>query len=134
MIDFIIRIATVGILMGILDGLWLTVVASKFYKSQIGTLLLEKTNMVAALSFYSVYVIGVVLFVLAPALEKGSIRYALMYGAAFGFVAYATYDLTNLATLKGWTTKLVVVDMLWGAILTAVVAAAAYWTIHAWRS
>lgn len=134
MIDFIVRFVAVGTVMGVLDGLWLTVVANKFYKSQIGKLLLDKPNMTAALLFYAIYVVGVVLFVLTPALERGSVKYAILYGAAFGSVAYATYDLTNLATLKGWTTKLVVVDIVWGAVLTATVAAVAYWAVSSWRS
>lgn len=132
--DFIIRLLVAGGIMGILDGVWLSVVASKFYKSQIGGLLLEKPNMPAAIVFYVIYVIGIVAFVLTPALEKGSWHYALGYGALFGLVAYATYDLTNLATLKGVTMKLVVVDMLWGTCLTAAVAVIAYGIITTWLS
>ena len=69
-------------------------------------------------------------FVISPALEKGSLSYALTRGALFGFVAYATYDLTNLATMKGFTTRVVVVDMLWGMVLTLVVAGATYAMLH----
>lgn len=128
--DFIIRLLVAGGVMGVLDALWLSVVANKFYKSQIGPLLLDKPNMAAAVIFYVIYVVGIVAFVLGPALEKGSWQYAVGYGALFGFVAYATYDLTNLATLKGWTTKLVIVDLLWGAVLTAVVAGVSFWFLH----
>lgn len=134
MTDFIIRVLVAGGVMGVIDGVWLSVVASKFYKSQIGGLLLEKPNMAAAVIFYVIYVIGVVTFVLTPALEKGSWQYALGYGALFGLVAYATYDLTNLATLKGVTVKLVVVDMLWGVCLTAAVSVIAYGIISTWLS
>lgn len=126
MTDFIVRLLVAGGVMGLFDAFWLTVVANKFYKSQIGTLLLEKPNMTAAVLFYIIYTVGVVAFVISPALEKGSWLYALGYGALFGFVAYATYDLTNLSTLKGFTTKLVVVDMLWGAFLTAAVSVISY--------
>ena len=128
--DFLLRLIVAGGVMGLLDAFWLSVVANKFYKSQIGQLLLEKPNMAAAVIFYVIYVVGVVAFVLTPALEKGSWKYAVGYGALLGFVAYATYDLTNLATLKNWTTKLVVVDLIWGAFLTAVVAGVSYWVLH----
>lgn len=132
--DLIVRFLVAGGVMAIFDAFWLTVVASKFYKSQIGQLLLEKPNMTAAVIFYIIYVIGIVAFVLSPALEKGSWQYALGYGALFGFVAYATYDLTNLSTLKGFTTKVVVVDMIWGVCLTAAVSVISYGIIKQWFS
>jgi uncharacterized membrane protein len=116
--------------MGVLDALWLMFVANKFYKSQIGNLLLDKPNMVPAIIFYVIYVVGVVAFVIAPALEKGSLVHAVGYGALFGLVAYATYDLTNLSTLKGFTSKVVIVDLLWGAFITAAVAGIAYLILH----
>jgi uncharacterized membrane protein len=132
--DLIIRFLIAGGVMGVFDALWLTIVASKFYKSQIGSLLLEKPNMTAAIIFYIIYIVGIVAFVLSPALDKGSWQYALGYGALFGFVAYATYDLTNLSTLKGFTTKVVVVDMIWGVCLTAAVSVIAYGIIKQWFS
>jgi uncharacterized membrane protein len=134
MTDFLIRVLIAGGVMGVFDAIWLSVVASKFYKSQNGGLLLEKPNMTAAVIFYVIYVVGIVAFVLSPALEKDSWQYALGYGALFGFVAYATYDLTNLSTLKGFTTKLVVVDMLWGVCLTAAVSVISYGIIKTWLS
>lgn len=134
MVDFLIRVLIAGGVMGLIDGIWLTVVASKFYKSQIGSLLLEKPNMTAAVIFYVIYVVGIVAFVLSPALEKGSWAYALGYGALFGLVAYATYDLTNLSTLKGITTKLVIVDIIWGVCLTAAVSVISYGIIRQWIS
>lgn len=130
--DFVIRALVAGGIMGVVDFLWLTIVAKNFYKSQIGPLLLEKPNMVAALAFYVVYIVGVTAFVIMPAFEKQSWPHALGYGALFGLVAYATYDLTNLATLKGFTTKLVAVDLLWGACLTALVSLGTYGLIRAW--
>lgn len=132
--DFIVRLLISGVVMGILDGVWLSVVANKFYKSQIGQLLLDKPNMAAAVAFYVIYLVGVAAFVITPALEKGSWMYAAAYGALFGLVAYATYDLTNLATLKAWPLKLVVVDLIWGMLLTAVVATATYGIIRTWIS
>jgi uncharacterized membrane protein len=132
--DFLVRVLVAGGVMGVIDFVWLSFVATKFYKSQIGTLLLEKPNAVAAVIFYVIYVIGIVVFVLSPALEKNSWQHAALYGALFGFVAYATYDLTNLATLKGFTVKLVVVDLVWGTLLTAGVATVSYWIIKQWIS
>ncbi len=130
----IIQVVVTGVIMGVIDAVWLSVVANKFYKSQLGGLLMEKPNMPAAVLFYVIYVIGVVAFVLMPALEKQSWMHAATYGALFGLVAYATYDLTNLATLKGWPVKLVVVDLLWGMALTATVSVLAYWVMRTWFS
>ncbi len=130
----IIQVVVTGVIMGVIDAVWLSVVANKFYKSQLGSLLMEKPNMPAAVLFYIIYVIGVVVFVLMPALEKQSWMHAATYGALFGLVAYATYDLTNLATLKGWPVKLVVVDLLWGMVLTASVSVLAYWVMRTWFS
>lgn len=124
------RLLVAGGVMGVLDWIWLGTVAKTFYRTQIGKLLLDKPNMTAAVLFYLIYVVGVVVFVISPALEKGSLSYALTRGALFGFVAYATYDLTNLATMKGFTTKVVVVDLAWGALLTATVASVTFAILH----
>lgn len=132
--EFVIKLLVAGGVMGVIDFVWLSIIANKFYKSQIGTLLLQKPNVTAAVAFYVIYVVGIVLFVLNPALEKNSWQHAAIYGALFGFIAYATYDLTNLATLKGWTLKLVIVDLLWGAILTGVVATVSFWVVKQWIS
>ena len=128
--SFVAQLLVTGGVMGLFDFIWLKFVANSFYKSQIGQLLLEKPNMGAAVLFYIIYVVGIVAFVLSPALEKGSLAYAAGYGALFGFVAYATYDLTNLATIKGFTPKLVVVDLIWGTVLTAAVASIAYLILY----
>lgn len=132
MTDFIVRMLVAGGIMGAIDAVWLSVIASRFYKSQIGSLLLDKPNMPAAVIFYVTYVFGIVLFVVNPAVEKLSLSQAVLYGAAFGGIAYATYDLTNLATLKHWTVKLVVVDIVWGMVLTGFVSAVTYWIVKTW--
>jgi len=124
--EILIQIVTVGVLMGILDAFWLSILAKKFYRQYIGSLLRDKPNMIAAILFYCIYVVGVVIFVSMPAVEKQSWIYALSHGALFGLVAYATYDLTNLATIKDFKIKVVLVDLLWGTALTAVVATATY--------
>lgn len=124
--ELFIKLLAAGGIMGILDFVWLGFVAKKLYYSEMGSILLEKPNMPAALLFYVIYVVGVVLFVVNPALQNNSWQHALGYGALFGLVAYATYDLTNLATLKGFSSKIVVIDLAWGMALTAVVSLGAY--------
>lgn len=109
-----------------LDALWLGVVAQKLYQREFGSMLLEKPNMVAAATFYALYLVGVVVFAVKPALESGGWTRALLQGALFGLVAYATYDLTNLATLKGFPVRVVAPDLVWGALVTAAAALAGY--------
>lgn len=106
-----------------LDLLWLGVVARNFYRSRLGQLLLDQPRWGVALLFYAFYIVGVVVFAMAPALASGSWRTAALYGALFGCLAYATYDLTNLATLRGYPASLALVDIVWGTVLTALAAA-----------
>jgi uncharacterized membrane protein len=120
-----IYLLTVPVFFGI-DMLWLGVVAKGFYRDNLGHLLRPDVNWAAALIFYLLYIAGILIFATLPALEKHSLRQAVVLGALFGFFAYATYDLTNLATLKDWPVKVVVVDILWGMVLTASVAAASF--------
>lgn len=129
--ELLIKLLAVGGIMGLLDFVWLGFIAKKLYYAEMGKLLLDKPNMPAALAFYAVYVIGVIVFVLNPALERGSWQYAAGMGALFGLVAYATYDLTNLATMKDFPLKIVIIDLIWGAVLTAVVATGAYFVVMA---
>jgi len=126
MMELLVKLLAAAGIMGVLDFLWLGFVAKRLYYSEIGKILLEKPNMIAALAFYVVYVVGVVVFVITPAIEKNSWQYALGCGALFGFVAYATYDLTNLATMKDFSTKIVIIDLAWGVFLTAVVSLGSY--------
>jgi uncharacterized membrane protein len=124
--ELLIKLLAAGGVMGLLDFVWLGFVAKRLYYGEMGKILLEKPNMLPALLFYAIYVIGVVVFVVNPALAKDSWLHALGFGALFGFIAYATYDLTNLATLKGFSTKVVMVDLAWGALITALMSLAAY--------
>jgi len=110
----------------ILDMVWLGLVAKNFYKSQIGFLMKPDINWTAAILFYLLFIVGLVLFVIAPAVEKGSWMQALLLGALFGLISYATYDLTNLATLKDWPLMVTIVDLAWGTILGAVVSVATF--------
>ncbi|MFW2391008.1 MAG: DUF2177 family protein [Alphaproteobacteria bacterium] len=114
-----------------IDFIWLGYIAKDFYRREIGALLLENFNMAAAVGFYLMFVVGILIFAVLPALQAGSWKTALIYGALFGFFTYATYDMTNLATLKGWSVSVVVVDMAWGAFITGVAALAGYFATRA---
>ena len=109
-----------------IDLVWLGLVAKPFYREQLAGFLGETFNWPAALVFYLVYIVGILLFAVLPALDKVSIRHAMLWGALFGFFTYATYDLTNYATLPNWPLKVVVVDILWGTVLCTAVAAASF--------
>ncbi len=109
------------------DMIWLGLLAKNFYKNQIGFLMKPDVNWTAAIIFYLLFLVGVVLFVIEPALEKKDLMFAISRGALFGLITYATYDLTNLATLKDWPLKVVVVDMIWGAVLSGTVCGSSYW-------
>lgn len=108
-----------------IDLLWLGIIARNFYQEQIG-FLLGPVNWVAAVIFYLLFIGGILFFAVLPAIEKQSLVSALILGALFGFFTYATYDFTNLATLKDWPILVTVVDVIWGTILTASVATASY--------
>ncbi len=121
--DFVLHFLVGAGLFLAIDAVWLGLVAPKFYRKHIGDLLADKPNLVAAAVFYVLYMIGVVVFAINPALEEDSLQRALGLGALLGLVMYATYDLTNQATLKIWSTKVTVVDMIWGSLITATVSA-----------
>jgi len=110
-----------------LDAVWLTKVAPKFYKSNIGHLMADKPNLLAAGLFYIIYMIGLVVFVVQPAVADKSVMYAATRGALFGLVAYSTFDLTSQAVFKEWPIKVTAVDLLWGTVLTAGVCSLATW-------
>ena len=107
-----------------LDFAWLGWIAKGFYQSQVGAVLLAQPNWTAAMMFYFLYSAGMQIFCVAPALDSGSALEAAALGALFGFFCYMTYDLSNLATLKGWSARLSLVDVLWGAAVTAASSAA----------
>ena len=111
----------------VIDFVWLGFVAHGYYRSQIGHLLAGDVNLPAAAAFYLIYALGLVIFAVQPAVAGGGVSKALMLGAMFGFFCYATYDLTNLATLKNWTLPVSLVDMAWGAALSGAAAAVGTW-------
>lgn len=112
---------SVPIFFGI-DMLWLGIIARNIYRSQLGHLMTPSINWAAAFLFYFVFLAGLVTFVIQPAVQKGSWLHALWTGAFFGLVTYATYDLTNLATLKSWPLTITCIDLVWGMVLSASVA------------
>lgn len=105
---------------------WLGLVAKNFYAEHMGFLIRTDINWTAAIIFYLLFIVGLVLFVIAPAQEKGSWTHALLFGALFGLITYATYDLTNLATIKDWPPLVTVVDLVWGMVLAASVSTITY--------
>jgi len=109
-----------------IDMVWLGLVAKDFYRSQIGMLMKPDVNWTAAIIFYLIFIAGLVTFVIAPAIEKGSWMHSLLFGALFGLVCYATYDLTNLAVAKDWPILVTIVDLIWGAVLAASVSTVTY--------
>jgi len=122
MLKFIQLYLVVLVSVFVIDMIWLGVVAKKFYKIQLGSMMAKRINWAAAIVFYLLYIMGLIFFVIYPALEQGSWFYALWTGAFFGLICYATYDLSNLATLKGWPKAVTAVDLVWGSVLSGVLA------------
>lgn len=109
------------------DLVWLGVIAKDFYRNGIGHLMGDGFNVAGVIAFYIVYIAGVFFFAINPALETGDWQRAAFLGAAFGFFAYATYDLTNLATLRDWPVGLAIADMAWGSALTSAASVVGFW-------
>lgn len=110
-----------------MDLVWLLGIAKNLYRDEMGDLMASEPKLLAGLAFYLIYALGVCIFVIAPALSKQSLIYALQYGALFGLFCYMTYDLTNLAVIRDFPTKLAFVDIVWGSLVTAFSAGLAYW-------
>lgn len=110
----------------VLDVIWIVGIAMPFYRAELGGLLATDVVWPAAIAFYVFYIIALIVFVLKPAIIAHSLKKAVLLGAFLGFTAYMTYDLTNLATTEGWSLAVALVDMLWGTVFTAVLAAISY--------
>ncbi|MDZ7926740.1 MAG: DUF2177 family protein [Agrobacterium sp.] len=110
----------------VIDFIWLSTMASRLYRPAIGDLLAENFRLAPAIIFYLIYAAGLTFLAVRPALISGQWTTALLYGAAVGFMAYATYDLTNQATLKSWSTTLTIADLLWGTFVSAAAAIIGY--------
>ena len=131
-------LAAVLVVLGVLDAVWLATMVPGVYRPQLGGLLADRPAWLAAVAFYGLYAAGILVLVVLPALDSGperaagrpgsrSLRAAALHGALLGLVAYGTYDLTNLATLRDWPLTVTVIDMGWGMILTATASVAAVW-------
>jgi uncharacterized membrane protein len=125
----IISYALTFIVFFIVDMAWLGFIAKDLYKRYLGGFLSEQVNWTAAVVFYLLFIVGVFIFAIMPSVEKNSVVSAVTLGALFGFFTYATYDLTNLATLKGWPVTIVFIDILWGSVLTGIVSTAGFYIV-----
>ena len=110
-----------------IDLVWLLGIAKSLYRDEMGDLMATEPKLIAGLAFYLLYALGAIIFVIIPALSKQSLMYAVQYGALFGLFCYMTYDLTNLAVIRDFPTRLAFVDMAWGSFVTTLSASLAYW-------
>lgn len=129
MIHYAIGYAVTAILFGLLDALWLRKMVPAVYRPEIGALLMDGWRPAPALIFYALYMLGIQIFAVVPAIEAGRWQVAAQWGALFGFFCYMTYDLTNHATMKIWSTKVTLLDIAWGSVATGVAAGAAAWIV-----
>lgn len=109
-----------------IDMLWLGLVARSFYQQQLGFIMAPSVNWFAAAIFYLLFIVGILFFVVVPGLERNSLKATLLRAALFGLITYATYDLTNLATLKDWPVLLTLVDLIWGTVLSILVSSVGF--------
>lgn len=119
--EIAIYLATFGVFLA-LDAVWLGKISPKLYKNNIGHLMAKRPNFFAAAVFYGLYILGVTIFVIVPAIDSAALAVALLKGGLFGLVAYATFDLTAQAVLRNWPTKITVIDLAWGSFVTSLTA------------
>jgi len=131
MLKYFVAYAVTAVVFLGLDALWLSRIALDLYRRELGSLLLDKPNLAIAGAFYLLFVVGIVVLAIAPALNGGTWVTALVMGAVLGLVAYGTYDITNLSTLKNWSVTVTLIDLAWGTALTAVSATIGYWVVSA---
>jgi uncharacterized membrane protein len=124
---YIIGYIATGISFAVIDSVWLRTMYTRLYVPEIGEVLMKGMRLGPAVAFYLLYILGMTVFAVGPALKSGQWQTALIQGAMFGFFCYMTYDLTNYATLKVWSLKVTILDMIWGTLLTGSAAAAGYW-------
>ena len=129
--EYVWAFVLTGAIFASVDAVWLKLTAS-FYKKEFGLLLRSVPNFTAAIIFYLLYVLGIVVFVLEPTFSDRGWWQVAIRGAVFGMVAYATYDLTNLATLKKWSIKVTLIDLAWGSVLTGTSATLAHLILKGW--
>lgn len=116
-----------------IDAAWLSTAGRMIYSAEIGQLLRDSPNFAVAFVFYMIFALGLLVFVVEPALTSSHLWRNIMLGGFFGLVAYATYDMTNLATMKGFTTRIAIIDMAWGSFLSASVTGLSVWLIKAFK-
>jgi uncharacterized membrane protein len=122
----IICYVTIFAIFAVIDFAWLVAMGPRLFRPTLGDILLAEINIVPAIVFYLIFPVGLMVFAVQPALKSAMLLHAMGLGALFGFLAYATYDLTNLATLRNWTVTLAAIDIVWGTMLSAVAAGAGY--------
>lgn len=127
MIQTIIAYLSTALAMLALDSIWLKLTADRLYRAKLGHLMLPEFSLTPAAIFYFIYVAGITVLAVMPALTDGKLSTAMTRGAVLGLVAYATYDLTNQATLRGWSTTITIIDLCWGTFLTGFAASIGWW-------
>ena len=123
--QFVSAYVIVLVIFGIFDAIWLSMMGPMLYRPVLGDILLDKVRIAPALVFYAIFPIGIVFFAVRPALENNAAMTALTCGLLFGALAYATYDLTNFATLRNWSLQITVLDIVYGAVVSGIAASAA---------
>ena len=126
---FVVAYLASGLVFVALDAIWLSQVALGLYRREVGDLLLDQPNLRIAGLFYVLFVAGIALLAVQPAVDNGGWFAALWMGAVLGLVAYGTYDLTNLSTLRGWSLAIAAIDLAWGVILTATASTGGYFAV-----
>ena len=129
MFNYIVGYFGAAVVFCLMDFLWLGFIAKNFYRSRMGSLMLAEPKLIPAAAFYILYLLGLLVFAILPAVRAQNFLIAASLGALLGLIAYSCYDLTNLATLKGWSTSLSLVDIAWGIIVSASASSAGYWVI-----
>ncbi|MBL8584620.1 MAG: DUF2177 family protein [Rhizobiaceae bacterium] len=127
MLRYVVAYGATLVIFLAIDAVWLTTMSQRLYRAYLADVLAPTVNPAPAVLFYLVYVAGIVIFAITPALAGGKWTTAAGYGALFGFFAYATYDLTNHATIKGWPAVITIADLGWGSLLTAIAATGGFW-------
>ena len=126
---YVVAYIATGVSFALIDSAWLRTMYERLYKPEIGSLMYEGGfRLGPAVAFYLLYILGMMIFAVGPALHNGKWQTALLWGALLGFFCYMTYDLTNYATLKVWSTKVTVLDTIWGTVLTGSASLCGWWT------
>jgi uncharacterized membrane protein len=125
---YILAYLSTGIAFALIDSVWLRTMYNRLYKPEIGDMMMQNGfRLGPAIAFYLLYIAGMLIFAVSPAMANGRWQTALVQGAMFGFFCYMTYDLTNMATLKSWSMKVTILDMIWGTVLTGSASLVGYW-------